>query len=208
VLLTTGAIDIEPELPDLLDAVARGLVRHCPICDAYEAIDQKIGLISWGGDCAGEATFLRTYSSDVTLLSLGRRLELTREQRRDMNASGVKLEEEPVVQVIIKEERIAALRFDSGREQVFDTLYSALGTRVTGDLALQLGADADADGALLTDAHQRTSVAGLWAAGDVVSGLNQLAVAFGQAAVAATDIHRQPLSRSRQTGTPAVEECQ
>jgi thioredoxin reductase (NADPH) len=62
---------------------------------------------------------------------------------------------------------------------------------------VQLGADTDADGALLTDAHQRTSVVGLWAAGDVVSGLNQLAVAFGQAAIAATDIHRQLLGNSQ-----------
>ncbi|HSO43837.1 MAG TPA: hypothetical protein VLR47_13535 [Rhodospirillales bacterium] len=122
VLLATGALDIEPELPDLFDAVARGLVRHCPICDGYEVIDQKIGLISWGGDCAGEAVFLRTYSPDVTLLSLGRRLEMTDEQRRAVNAYGVKLEEELVAQVIIKEVRICALRFESGREQVFDTL--------------------------------------------------------------------------------------
>jgi thioredoxin reductase (NADPH) len=208
VLLATGAIDVEPELPDLVDAVARGLIRHCPICDGYEVIDQKIGLISWGGECAGEAVFLRTYSPDVTLLSLGRRLEMSGEQRRAVNAHGVKLEEEPVVQVIIKEERIAALRFESGREQVFDTLYSALGTRVRSDLAMQLGADTDADGALLTDAHQRTSVAGLWAAGDVVSGLNQLAVAFGRAAIAATDIHRELLKDTQQPATAAAEECQ
>jgi thioredoxin reductase (NADPH) len=207
VLLAAGAIDVEPELPDLFDAVARGLVRHCPICDGYDAIDQKIGLISWSGECAGEAAFLRTYSPDVTLLSLGRRLELTDEERRVLQAQGVKLEEEPVARIIIKEKRIAALRFDSGREQVFDTLYSALGTRVRADLAVQLGADTDADGTLLTDAHQRTSVADLWAAGDVVSGLNQLAVAFGQAAIAATDIHRELLKDSRQTATAAAEEC-
>ena len=195
VLLATGAIDIEPDLPDLVDAVARGLIRHCPICDAYEVIDQKIGVISRAGDCAGEATFLRTYSPDVTLLSLGRRLEMTDEERRGIKAQGVKLEEEPVAEVIINDARIAALRFVSGREQVFDTLYSALGTRVRADLAVKLGAEADADGALLTDGHQRTSIAGLWAAGDVVSGLNQMAVAYGQAAIAATDIHRQLLGR-------------
>jgi thioredoxin reductase (NADPH) len=196
VLLATGVLDIEPELPDLFDAVARGLIRHCPICDGYEAINRKIGVLGWGGKCAGEAKFLRTYSPDVTLLSLGRPLDLTDEEWQTLRAQGVKLEEEPVARIIIAENRITALRFGSGREQVFDTLYSALGTSVRSDLAVQLGADADADGALLTDAHQRTSVPGLWAAGDVVSGLNQLAVAFGQAAIAATDIHRQLLSES------------
>jgi thioredoxin reductase (NADPH) len=208
VLLATGAIDIEPELPDLFDAVARGLIRHCPICDGYEVIDRKIGVLGWGGKCAGEAAFLRTYSPDVTLRSLGRRLDLTVEERQGLEAQGVELEDERVAEVIIKEKRITALRFGSGREQVFDTLYSTLGTRVRSDLGVQLGADTDADGALLTDAHQRTSVPGLWAAGDVVSGLNQLAVAFGQAAIAATDIHRQLLSESQRSETAAAEECQ
>ena len=40
VLLATGVMDIEPDLPDVLGAVRRGLVRHCPICDAYEVIDR------------------------------------------------------------------------------------------------------------------------------------------------------------------------
>ena len=48
----------------------------------------------------------------------------------------------------------------------------------------------DADGFLLTDRHQRTSVAGLYAAGDVVQGLNQIGVATGGAAIAASAMHR------------------
>ena len=201
VLLATGAIDIEPALPGVLDAVARGLIRHCPICDGYEVIDRKIGVIGWGGKCAGEAAFLRTYSSDVTLLSLGRPLELSEDERRSLDLNGVQLEEEPVGRVVFATVGSVAVQFASGRERTFDTVYSALGTKVRSDLATKLGADADSDGALLTDTHQRTSVPGLWAAGDVVSGLNQIAVAFGQAAIAATDIHRQ-LS-SWDTGSPA-----
>lgn len=194
VLLATGVIDVAPDLPELLDAVAQGLIRHCPICDAYEAIDHKIGVLAWGGECAGEAAFLRTFSSDVTLLSFGRPLELSDQQRQIVTTQGVKVEEEPVARIITVQDRIVALRFASGREQAFDSLYSALGTKVRGDLASGLGVDMDADGAVLTDPHQRTSVAGVWAAGDIVSGLNQLAVAFGQAAIAATDIHRQLLT--------------
>ena len=57
------------------------------------------------------------------------------------------------------------------------------------DVAMQLGARCAVDGRLEVDDHQRTSVAGLWAAGDVVRGLNQIAVATAEAAVAATAIH-------------------
>jgi len=39
--------------------------------------------------------------------------------------------------------------------------------------------------------HQTTGVSGLYAIGDVVSGINQISVAVGQAAVAALDVHKR-----------------
>lgn len=62
----------------------------------------------------------------------------------------------------------------------------------------------DEDGALSVNAHQRTSVAGLYAAGDVVHGLSQISVATGQAAVAATDINRSlPFPRASRQDSDA-----
>jgi thioredoxin reductase (NADPH) len=58
-------------------------------------------------------------------------------------------------------------------------------------LALRWGARHDAEGNLVVDAHQRTSIDDVYAAGDVVRGLNQIAVATAEAAIAATDIHRR-----------------
>lgn len=71
VLLATGVVDIEPELANVEHAIRRGYVRHCPICDGFEVIDRKIAVIGFGKSGMGEALFMRTYSSDVTLLSLG-----------------------------------------------------------------------------------------------------------------------------------------
>jgi thioredoxin reductase (NADPH) len=82
VVLATGAVDIEPDLPDVPNAVQRGLVRYCPICDGYESRDQKIAVIAYGAHGIGEAVFIaRTYSRDVTLLTLGQPLELSSDQR-------------------------------------------------------------------------------------------------------------------------------
>ncbi|HEY8613496.1 MAG TPA: FAD-dependent oxidoreductase, partial [Roseomonas sp.] len=78
-----------------------------------------------------------------------------------------------------------------GEEHRFETLYSALGLKVRSDLALSLGAEHDEAGALIVDEHNRTTVPGLYAAGDVVRGLNQIVVAMGHAAIAATDIHNR-----------------
>jgi thioredoxin reductase (NADPH) len=80
VLLATGALDVEPALPDLPDAVRRGLVRYCPICDGYEARNRRIAVIGHGDRGLGEAVFIaRTYSDDVSLLTLGRHMELSEE---------------------------------------------------------------------------------------------------------------------------------
>ena len=189
VLLATGVVDIEPELPNLADAVRSGLIRHCPICDAYEVIDRKVAIIGYADPCVGEALLLRAYTADLTLLTLGRTVHLSHDERKALATCGIRVVEEPVSEIICEGGRIAAWRMGSGDELRFDTIYSALGRRVRSDLAVALGAACDEDGAVIADEHQRTSVPGLYAAGDVVRGLAQISVASGQAAVAATDIN-------------------
>ena len=73
----------------------------------------------------------------------------------------------------------------------FDTLYPVLGSDAQSGLARELGAAVDDEGALRTDAHLQTSIEGLYAIGDVVSALNQIAVAVGHAAIAATAVHNR-----------------
>src|SRR6478735_6885255 len=57
VVLATGSVDIEPDLPDMPNAIQRGLVRYCPICDGYESRDSKIAVIGYGAHGIGEAVF-------------------------------------------------------------------------------------------------------------------------------------------------------
>lgn len=189
VLLATGVQDIEPELPDIDGAIRRGLVRHCPICDAYEVQGQKVAIIGYGKCSVREVLLLRSYTSNLTLLTLGRGLELAEEEQAILNEAGVQVIEEPVVELTVEENRITAWRMESGQELCFDTLYTALGLKGRSSLATALGAGQDEDGMLIVDEHQRSSVPGLWAAGDVVKGLSQISVAMGHAAIAATDIN-------------------
>ncbi|MCG7392465.1 NAD(P)/FAD-dependent oxidoreductase [Microvirga sp. ACRRW] len=189
VVLATGAVDIEPDLPNVPHAVQRGLVRYCPICDGYESRDRKIAVIAYGAHGIGEAVFIaRTYSRDVTLLTLGQPLELNAEQRGRLDEHGIKMVETPVESLDMEKDRISALHFD-GKEHRFDVLYSALGLKYRSDLALSLGAEHDPSGSLIVDSHCQTSVKGLYAAGDIVRGIDQIVVGMGHAAHAATHIH-------------------
>jgi thioredoxin reductase (NADPH) len=189
VLLATGALDIEPELPQLADALRRGLLRYCPICDGYEARGRRVAVIGYGDRGLGEAVFMaRTYSHDVTLLTLGQTLRMSPAQQRQVTEHRIKMVADPIEQLDVEGDRITAIRI-GGAEYVFETLYSALGLRVRSELAVALGAEHDEVGALTVDAHNQTTVSGLYAAGDTVRGLNQIVVAMGHAATAATAIH-------------------
>lgn len=191
VLLATGAADVEPTLPDLPDAIRRGLVRYCPICDGYEAQGRRIGVIGHGDRGLGEAVFVaRTYSRDVTLLTLGQGMELDEGERRRIAEHGIAVVHEPITSLAMEGDRITVLRTGTGEEHRFEVLYSALGLTPRSDLALALGAEHDG-GALVVDDHNRTTVPGLYAAGGVVRGLDQVVVAMGHGAVAATDIHNR-----------------
>jgi thioredoxin reductase (NADPH) len=182
ILLATGVTDRLPPIPGLEDAIRASVVRLCPICDGYEAIDKRIAVLGAGAPASREAMFLRTYSSDVTVLRLADLATAPSQTEGDLvidladltlTASGVEL---------------AA----TGRaRQTFDHLYLALGCAPQSDLAVRCGARLDDAGALLVDSHQMTSVPGLYAAGDLVRGLNQISVASGEAAIAATAIHNR-----------------
>ena len=76
----------------------------------------------------------------------------------------------------------------------FDTIYPAMGCTIRSELAIDLGAKEDDVGNVVVDSHQRTAVPGLYAAGDIVDEINQIAVAFGHAAVAASDMHNYLVS--------------
>ncbi len=190
VLLATGVIDNEPKLPDLERAVARELIRICPICDGFEAQGQSIGVIGHSAHGVREALFLRTYSDDVTLIHVGEPRTLSHEDRAQLKAANLPLIETPIDKVQVENDRIVAFS-TGGKVCRFDTVYSALGSTPRYLLAEQAGAQVDEQGRLLVDEHQNTSVEGLYAAGDVVRGLNQMTVAESEAAIAATDIHNR-----------------
>jgi len=190
VLLASGIVDESPPVPGLRDAIYRGALRYCPICDGYEATDQRIGVLGKFDNAASKALFLRTYSREVTLLAIDRAEDADREMLQALRKAGIKQFDEPVVDIARDGETISAV-LASGKRVELDILYPALGCDVRSSLALDLGAAATEIGNLRVDDKQQTSVEGLYAAGDVVTDLHQIGVAIGHAAIAATAIHSE-----------------
>jgi thioredoxin reductase (NADPH) len=200
VLLATGVVNIRPEMDRAVhdEALARGLIRYCPICDGYEVTDKRVGVIGTGDHGMKEALFLRGYTRDVTLIAPGARHELDDACQAKLQEAGIVHVDGPCSPMRIEGEQIVVTT--PGGDLAFDSVYPALGSTIRSKLAVAAGARATGEGCLEVDDHQRTSIPGLFAAGDVVKGLDQISHAMGEAGVAATTIRnlldeRRPMRR-------------
>ena len=175
---------IDEQLHD--EAMARGLIRYCPVCDGYEVTDRRVAVIGTGDHGTAEAQFLRTYTKDLTLISPGGDHDVSERCSAMLDAAGIARVAGPCGGFAIENGRLACDTAD-GR-MAFDSIYPALGSVVRSGLAMKCGAKVSDGDCILVDDHLETSVPGLFAAGDVVLGLDQISHAMGQAGVAATTI--------------------
>ncbi|MFL6720358.1 MAG: NAD(P)/FAD-dependent oxidoreductase [Sphingomonas sp.] len=188
VLIATGVTNRRPRMDEDLhdDALARGLVRYCPICDGYEVTDKNVGVIGSDSHGVAEALFLRSYTAHVTLIAPDKALRLKPEDHGKLKQAGIACVDGPAQAVAIANDCITVDTGDG--HYTFDSIYPALGSDTHTQLAEMVGADLSPDACIKVDSHQRTSVPGLYAAGDVVIGLDQISHAMGEGGVAATTI--------------------
>ena len=200
VLLATGVTNRRPQMDEEAhdDALARGLIRYCPICDGYEVTDKCVGVIGSEARGKAEAIFLRSYTSDLALVAPDGSHELSSGDRRELEEAAVKLIDGPIESIEPGDAQITIVA--AGKRLEFDSIYPALGSDTHTQLAEMLGAAQAGDDCIRVDSHQRTSVPGLYAAGDVVHGLDQISHAMGEGGVASTTIRndlaeREPIRR-------------
>lgn len=196
VLLATGVTNRRPALDDdtHAEALRRSRLRYCPVCDGYEVSGQNVAVIGSDERAVSECEFLRSFTDRVTVISTqGREFEDGLQHR--LRRIGATIRLGPVLAV---ELRATGLEVVTARgTEIYDAVYPALGSTIHSSLAKQLGATTAEDGCIEVDRHQRTTVKHLYAAGDVVYGLDQISVCNGQAAIAAVAI-RNALCDERQ----------
>ncbi len=200
VLLATGTANRRPPMDEELhdDALARGLIRYCPICDGFEVTDKMVGVIGSDSHGVAEALFMRSYTSHVTLIAPDKAMHLNSEDAEKLKIAQIECVDGPAQAVAIPDHCIVVETAEG--TYTFDSVYPALGSDPHVLLAEQAGARLGENGCIAVDRHQRTSIPGLYAAGDVVIGLDQISHAMGEGGVAATTIRndlaeKKPLLR-------------
>lgn len=193
ILLAMGVHDRQPEIPGIEKHLGRFL-RYCPVCDGYEHMGKRMGIIGSGPSVARHALFLRTFSDRITIFLHGEPEESLGKYAGRLRARGIPVVV-PRILGIMEGENPEALHpgsgvcLEEGSEYPLEVLYSALGCDVNLHPVRHLALKLDDEGYVITDCRQETSVPGIYAAGDLVSNINQISVAFGQAAIAAVEMH-------------------
>lgn len=181
-VLATGVYNHRPPLAEAEHdrGLRQGLIRYCPVCDGYEVQGKRVAVLGFGQHGLNEARFLRHYSALVTLIPPG--------GYQEPPADDIAVADAPMADLALTDTQVL-VTLVTGEVLPFDTLYVALGTTPCSDLAGSIGARLTPDGHVIADAKQRTSVDRVFAVGDLTPALDQIGVALGQAAIAATAIH-------------------
>jgi thioredoxin reductase len=188
-LLATGAAD---DLPDVLGARERWGrdFLHCPYCHGWEVRDQAIGVLGTGPASVEHAHLLRQWTDDVVFFA--HTASVTAGERATLDARGIAVVDGVVDRLVVTDDRLRAVRLADGRTIARDAIFTRPALRAHADgLAAALGCELLADGLVRADGDGRTSVPGIWAAGNATDPRAQVITAAGEGSAVAIAINNQ-----------------
>ncbi len=166
-ILATGTKNVTLNLPGLVELEGKG-ISYCAVCDGFFFRKKKLAVLGHGAFALHEAEYLRHLADAVTVLTNG-------QDDSAAKAAGFATITTPVT-AVTGSERLQAVRFADGSELEVSGLFIALGTADSTDMARKLGAQLDGR-FIKVDADGATNIPGLFAAGDCIGGLKQVAKA-------------------------------
>ncbi|MGG4397964.1 NAD(P)/FAD-dependent oxidoreductase [Paenibacillus thiaminolyticus] len=164
VILAMGVKEVFPEIEGFYPLYGKSLF-NCPYCDGWELQDQPLVIVSESPSVFHTAKLLLNWSKDLVVCTNGK-APLPEEQIQRLQSLGIAVMEQPVAAFVGKEGQLEQVRFADG------TLIPRAGGFVTPHWAAsapfgeQLGCDRTESGGIKTDQGGRTSISGLYAAGD------------------------------------------
>jgi thioredoxin reductase len=190
VLVTTGLRDELPDVPGVRERWGRDLL-HCPYCHGYEVRDAPLGVLSGAPDgildALAHAHLVRQWSDDVVLFSNGS--PLTALQREHLAARTIRVVDEPVERLVVEADRLTGVALAGGRVVPRSAVFVRPTVAPNDTLLTDLGCETTGAGWVAVDPTGRTSVPGVWAAGNAVNPRAQVVTAAGEGSAAAIAIN-------------------
>jgi thioredoxin reductase len=182
-VLACGVHDAKPDVPGLEEHYGAS-VFHCPSCDGYEARDRDVVALGWSENLVGFAATLLGWARSVTVVTGGERFRGDDVCRALLDGHGVETIEERVVELLGRRGDLQGARLASGRVLPCSLVFFSIAHQPRTDLAQQLGCELDDDGYVVINDCGMTSVDGVYAAGDLVPGLQLTSIAAAKGVVA------------------------
>ena len=189
VLVATGAAD---ELPDVVGARERWGrdFLHCPYCHGWEVRDQPLGVLATGPGSVDHAHLLRQWSNDVILFTHTQ--AIAEHERASLDARRIAVVDGPVERLVVDDDRLRGVQLADGREVPRAAIFIRPALRAHEDgPAAALGCELVAGGLVQVDADGRTSVPGVWAAGNASNPRAQVITAAGEGSAVAIAINTE-----------------
>lgn len=195
VIVATGSKHRLLEVPGEEELNSRG-VSYCAVCDGAFFRDQDLLVVGGGDSAVEEAIFLTQFAKTVTIVH--RRDELRAQkvlQDRAFANEKINFIWDSVVKEIKGENRVESVVIENVKtgqvtEQAFGGVFIYVGLDPVSDFVQELQIR-DQAGWIVTDDHMKTSVAGVFAAGDVrQKDLRQVTTAVGDGAIAGQEVYK------------------
>jgi thioredoxin reductase len=182
-VLATGVVDAFPDVRNFFDHYGVD-VFHCPVCDGFETRGKPVVVFGWAEHVVGFALGLLEWASQVTVVTDGNRLEADAPDRRRLCAAGVTVVEDEALELCGPRGALRAVRLRGGAELICQAAFFAIAHRPVADLAGALGCALTEEGYVQVDDTARTSVEGVYAAGDLTPGVQLIQVAAAKGTIA------------------------
>lgn len=166
-VLAFGVSDVLPDVPGLAERWGKS-VLHCPYCHGFEVADRRLGVLYSGPMSAHQALLIAEWGP--TTLYLDGNDVPDAEALAKLTRRHVSIEAARIAEITGRSGEPSCMRFADGRETAFDALYVAPRTRLNSRIAEQLGCALDEGpfgSVIRTDEKKQTTVAGVYAAGDI-----------------------------------------
>ena len=181
-IVATGLRDEVPDVPGVRERWGID-VLHCPYCHGFEVRDQPLGVLGGTPGAVQHAQLVRQWSSDVAFFP--HTDEVVAREREELDARGIALVDGAVVRLVVVDGTLSGVELADGRFVRRAAVFVRPRFVANADVLAGLGCATDAQGWVVTDETGRTSVPGVWAAGNAVNPRAQVITAAGEGSTAA-----------------------
>jgi thioredoxin reductase len=196
ILIATGLKDIIPEIPGLEQFYGTS-IWHCPDCDGPSVVDCKIGVIGWGRQIAAYCMYFLTWTEKMTVLTHGHPPDLAPEARAALQRWNIPVREDVIERLEGEGGQVQRVVFHDGSTEDYDAMFFHIASGPGSSFAADMGCEADEEGILEIDKEYQTTVAGVYAAGDIVPGSRLAIRAASEGIRAAVGIHKSLIPDDR-----------